>query len=156
MPAGTRILLLLACVGLSFVPGLLGARFEPGPWYEGLAKPPLTPPGWVFPVAWGALYAAMGVALYLYVTARERPMPRLPLALFATQLLLNGLWSWLFFGLHRPGLALFDLALLWLVLIATIATFWRRRRAAGALLVPYLVWVSFAGYLNAALWWLNS
>ena len=147
--------LLVACVLVSFVPGAVGSRFEPGVWYAELDKPWLTPPGWLFPVAWTALYIAMGVALYLYLTARTRPIPRLPLGLFGLQLVLNGMWSWLFFGLRRPDLALVDVAALWITVLLLTAAFWRRRRSAGALLLPYLVWVSFATYLNAAIWLLN-
>jgi translocator protein len=155
MSYAKRTALLAGCLVVSFLPGIVGGRFEPGAWYAALDKPALTPPGWVFPVAWTALYAAMGVALYLYLRAPARPIPRAPLALFALQLVLNGAWSWLFFGLKRPDLALVDIGLLWIVLALTTAAFWRRRRVAGALLVPYLLWVSFATYLNAALFILN-
>lgn len=150
----SRALLLVACVGVSFIPGLVGARFEPGAWYAALDMPPATPPAWVFPIVWPVLYAAMGVALYLVLTA-ARPVPAAPLALFAGQLVLNGAWSWLFFGLRRPDLALIDIVLLLAAVIATTALFWRRRRGAGALLLPYLLWVGYATYLNAAIWWLN-
>jgi tryptophan-rich sensory protein len=81
--------------------------------------------------------------------------PRTPLTLFAVQLALNAAWSWLFFGWHRLGLALAELVLLWIAIAVTTAHFWRLRRPAGLLLVPYLAWVSFAGVLNAAIWRLN-
>jgi translocator protein len=150
-----KIALLVGCIAVSFAPGAFGSRFQPGAWYGALEKPALTPPGWAFPVAWTALYAAMGIALYLYLSAPARPVPRIPLVLFAAQLALNGAWSWLFFGLQRPGLALVGIAVLWLVIAATALGFWRRRPSAGALLLPYLLWVSFAAYLNAGVWWLN-
>jgi translocator protein len=155
MSYAKRTALFAGCLVVSFVPGIVGGRFEPGAWYAALEKPDLTPPGWVFPVAWTALYAAMGVALYLYLRAPARPIPRVPLALFGLQLGLNGAWSWLFFGRQRPDLALVDIGLLWIVLALTTWAFWRRRRVAGALLVPYLLWVSFATYLNAAIFMLN-
>jgi translocator protein len=149
------IALFIGCLLVSFLPGIVGGRFEPGAWYAALEKPALTPPAWVFPVAWTALYAVMGVALFLYLRAGARPIPRLPLVLFGVQLVLNGAWSWLFFGLRRGDLALVDIALLWIVLVLTVAAFWRRRVVAGALLLPYLLWVSFATYLNAGLVVLN-
>ncbi len=150
----TRVLLLVACLLIAFLPSLVGGRFGPGDWYQSLAKSSLTPPGWVFPVAWTALYFMIGVSLFLYLTGPGRSEV-LPLALFTVQLVLNALWSYLFFGLHEPGLALVDIAALWLAILATTLTFWYRRPAAGALLLPYLGWVTFASYLNFAVWRLN-
>lgn len=150
-----RTLALVACVIVCFLPGLVGSAFPPGEWYEGLAKPALTPPGWVFPVAWTTLYLMMGVALFLYLDATPTPRPRLPLVAFGLQLVLNGAWSWIFFGLQRPGLALLDLGLLWVAILVSVLGFAGGRRAAAALLVPYLAWVTFAGYLNARIWQLN-
>ncbi len=154
MNLARRIALLAGCLVISFLPGVVGGQFEPGAWYAALDKPPLTPPGWVFPIAWTALYAAMGVALYLVITA-PGPVAWGLLAVFALQLVLNGAWSWLFFGLQRPGAALADLAALWLAIAWLTVAFWRRRPIAGALFLPYLLWVSFAGYLNAGIWLLN-
>lgn len=152
---GRRFVRLLACIAVSFLPGLFGGQFEPGAWYAGLEKSPLTPPGWVFPVAWSALYLAMGVALFLFLE-RARRGDRLPgLVLFGAQLVLNGAWSWLFFGLERPGLALVEIVALWALILATLVAFGRQRRAAAGLLVPYLAWVSFAAYLNFEIWRLN-
>jgi benzodiazapine receptor len=150
-----RVSLWLGCVFLCLLPGAVGVVVRPGAWYQDLAKPGLTPPAWIFPVAWTALYLTMGGALSLFLEAPGRSVARLPLALFAAQLLLNGLWSWLFFGLHRPGLALVEIGLLWLSILGSLIAFWRRRPAAGALLTPYLAWVGFAGYLNLELWRLN-
>jgi tryptophan-rich sensory protein len=130
-----------------------GARFQPGDWYEALQKPPLTPPDRVFPVAWSLLYLAIAVAGWLVWRAAPRLTPAL--ALWAAQLVLNALWSLLFFGLRRPGLALLEiLVLLALVVGATLACF-RVRALAGALLVPYALWVAFAAYLNAGILVLN-
>jgi tryptophan-rich sensory protein len=149
------LLLLAGCVALAFLPGILGSRFAPGEWYARLVKPALTPPGWVFPVAWTLLYLSMGVALFLVLRAAplERSWPAL--TLFGAQLALNGAWSWLFFGLERPGLALAEIVTLLTLIAATAVAFWRLRPAAGALLLPYLAWVAFATYLNAGFWWLN-
>lgn len=156
------ILFLVVCFGVAAWAG----QFTPGQWYAGLEKPPWNPPAWVFAPVWTALYALMAVAGWL--VWREpgpptRPVPpgrltlrRLALGVFAVQLALNGAWSWLFFGLHRPGLALAEIVALWLAIVATTLLFWRVRPLAGALFLPYLAWVSFAVALNAALWRLNA
>jgi len=145
-------LLLGACIALSFVPGAFGSMFPPGEWYAQLDKPALTPPGIVFPIAWTVLYVCIGVALYLFLIATPRHARRIPLAIFATQLVLNGLWSWIFFGLHAVGAALVEIVALWLAIAATAIVFRRTSPTAAKLLVPYLVWVTFATYLNAAIW----
>jgi translocator protein len=150
---GRHVLLFVACVAASFVPGVIGSQFQPGAWYAALDKPPLTPPGWMFPVVWTALYFAMGVALYLFLRAARRRA--LGLTVFGLQLVLNGLWSYLFFGLERPDLAFVDIVALWLAIVATIIVFRRSSRAAAWLLAPYLAWVSFATYLNLGIWLLQ-
>lgn len=140
---------------LSYAAALVGALFRPGIWYAGLIKPALTPPNWVFPTVWLTLYGLMGVAAWLVWRRREQRGIGVALTFFVAQLAANALWSWLFFGLHLPLAALLDLVILWLLLLGTTVLFWRQRRLAGALLVPYLAWVSFAGYLNLGIWWLN-
>ena len=154
----SRLLLvaqLAGCLVLCFLPGLIGSRYQPGSWYLGLAKPWGTPPGWLFPIVWTGLYAAMGVSLFLMLRASEARSTMLPLALFSAQLLLNGAWSWLFFGLQSPGLAAVEIVLLLLLILACATTFWRVAPVAGALLLPYLLWVAYATYLNLGLWLLN-
>lgn len=133
----------------------VGATFEPGGWYATLEKPPLTPPDRVFPVVWTLLYLVMALAAWWVWRDRGLAGAGPALGFFLAQLAANGLWSWLFFGLQRPALALLDLVLLWVLLLATVIAFWRHRPAAGALLLPYLGWVSYAGYLNLGVWWLN-
>lgn len=140
-------------VALVVLTASFGARFQPGPWYEALQKPPLNPPDWVFAPVWSALYLAIAVAGWL--VWRARPASAAPLALWGTQLVLNAAWSLLFFGLRLPGLALVDIALLLASLIVTTALFFRVRTSAGWLFVPYVAWVGFATYLNAGLWYLN-
>ncbi|MCG3180260.1 MAG: Tryptophan-rich protein TspO [Phycisphaerae bacterium] len=150
--AGLFLLCLLVC----FAPGVVGGWFKPGPWYAQLVKSPLTPPGWVFPVVWSGLYLLMAVALFLLL--RSGPIAAgvaVAAGLFAAQLILNGLWSWLFFGLHRPGWAMLDLVALWTLIVASAAAFWQVRPAAGAILLPYLAWVSFAAWLNFVVWRCN-
>jgi tryptophan-rich sensory protein len=124
-------------------------------WYRTLAKPSFTPPAWVFGPVWTALYLTMAIAVWQVWLRRGFAGAPGAMAAFAVQLLLNALWSLLFFGLRRPDLALADIALLWLALVATVLTFSRVSAPAGALLLPYLAWVSFASVLNFAIWQLN-
>ena len=148
-------ILLLLFLALSFLPSLTGAFFPPGPWYAGLDKPAFTPPGWVFGPVWTVLYASIGAAGYLAWTAGG-PGRRLPaFTAYGLQLALNALWTVLFFGLRQPLWALADLSALLLASVATALLFWRLRRAAGLILLPYLGWLSFAWLLNAAIVRLN-
>lgn len=142
---------LVLCFGAAAV----GARFAPGEWYAGLNKPSWNPPSWIFGPVWSALYTMMAVAAWLVWKRGGFRAMKLPLGLFLLQLLFNALWSPLFFGLHNPALGFADIALLWLTLLGTLAAFYRERAAAGLLLVPYLVWITFAAALNLALWRLN-
>ncbi len=133
-----------------------GAFFvSTGGWYENLRKPSWNPPAWLFGPVWSLLYVMMAVAAWLVWRAGGWSAQRRVLLLFLLQWLLNALWTPLFFGLHRPDLALVDILALWLALAATLLAFWRVRPAAGALLLPYLAWSSFAAVLNLALWRLN-
>ncbi|MBU6321613.1 MAG: tryptophan-rich sensory protein [Patescibacteria group bacterium] len=152
---------LAAAVALSEGAGALGA-LSTAPaiasgWYAGLAKPLLMPPAWLFAPVWLALYALMGVALYLAWEARERSALAclLGLWLFFLQLGANALWSPIFFGARSPALALLDIGILWLLILATLALFARLSRPAAWLLAPYLAWVTFALYLNLAIVLLN-
>jgi benzodiazapine receptor len=147
---------LVAAIALCFVPAAISVQFRPDDWYRSLVRPPLAPPDWVFGPVWTLLYTLMGVSLWL-VWRRTGPA-NAPAAwgLFATQLTLNGLWSWLFFGRHEMLWALVDLLLLAAVLALTIGAFRRHSSLAARLLYPYLAWVLFAGYLNAGYWRLNT
>ncbi|MGQ9921802.1 MAG: TspO/MBR family protein [Desulfobacca sp.] len=142
-------------LALSYVAAWTGSRFPPGDWYARLLQPALTPPSWLFAPVWTVLYTLMGVAAWLVWQRAGARAAAWPLALFVLQVALNGLWSYLFFGLQRPGLALLDITALWLAVLATILAFWRYHRPAGQLLLPYLLWLSFAVYLNWAFWRLN-
>lgn len=147
---------LVASLALAYAAAAFGAQFGPGAWYAGLEKPFFNPPNWIFGPVWTFLYTAMAVAAWLVWRRRgERPV-RLALVLYAAQLILNALWSWLFFGLHWMGVAFIEIVLLDAVILATLIAFWRAHRGAGALFVPYLAWVSFAAVLNFSLWWLNA
>lgn len=125
-------------------------------WYEGLAKPPFTPPNWVFGPAWTLLYGLMAAAvLRILSLPPELPGRRRAVALFFAQLALNGGWSWAFFAGRNPGLGLFVIVLLVAAIVATIAAFRRLDLTAAWLLAPYLAWVLFATYLNGGVWLLN-
>lgn len=126
-------------------------------WYPTLAKPSFNPPAWVFGPAWTLLYILMGVALFLvWRQGLNTPGVRVALIAFAVQLVLNALWSIIFFGLQSPGWAFVEIVLLWLAIVVTLWTFWRVVPAAGWLLAPYLAWVSFATVLNGSIWILNK
>jgi benzodiazapine receptor len=145
------ILLTFAVAGLG---GLATRNGLPG-WYSTLAKPSWTPPSWVFGPVWTLLYTTMAVAAWLVLLRGGWNGARGALILFAVHLAVNAAWSVLFFGCHRPGLALVDIVILWGMILALIVAFRRISAGAALLLVPYLLWVSFATVLNGAIWWLN-
>ena len=150
-----EIIGLAGWLAASFAAALIGSRYMPGAWYASLAKPAWNPPAAVFAPVWSVLYVLMGVAAWL-VWRRAGFRGAVPaLALFFVQLILNGLWSYLFFGLHRADFAFVDIVALWIVILVVLMLFWREDWRAGALLIPYLAWVGFASYLNFALWQLN-
>ncbi|MFB6232614.1 MAG: TspO/MBR family protein [Salinibacter sp.] len=125
-------------------------------WYPTLTKPSFTPPNWVFAPVWTVMYALMGIAAFLiWRCDTGRARVRSALVAFGVQLLLNGGWSFAFFGARSPALGLVVILLLWGTLAWTIDRFFRIRAAAGWLLVPYLAWVTYALALNAAIWGLN-
>ena len=142
---------LLRWLAISFVPAVIGYRFPAPEYYARLEKPSWAPPGWLFGPVWTVLYALMGIAAWL-VADSSRSAPRTPLIFWGAQLGLNASWTPVFFGLRAPGLALANIVLLWLALVGTVITFFSRRPVAGVLLIPYLIWVSFATALNFAIW----
>jgi tryptophan-rich sensory protein len=137
-----------------FAVGASGSIVSGGPWYQALSKPPWTPPGWLFGPVWTLIYISIAIAGWLvWKQVGLRPSV---FAFFAVQLVLNAAWSWIFFGAHRIGLALVDIILLWIAIVGTIVTFFAVVPLAGWLLVPYLLWVSFATALNFSVWRLNG
>ena len=139
--------------------GIIGSLFTtpsiPG-WYAGLTKPSFNPPGWVFAPVWTALYAMMGLAAWLvYEKGFRKPEVKRALAVFAVQLLLNTLWSIVFFGAHQLFGAVAVIVLLWAMILWTILLFRRISKAAAWLLVPYILWVSFATVLTVSIFTLN-
>ncbi len=154
----TRTWLALAgWLALAFATAAIGgvASVQAPQFYAQLAQPSWSPPPGVFGPVWTLLYALMAVAAWLVWRAPASALRSRALALFCVQLVLNGLWSWLFFAWHLGAGALADIALLWLTVAATLAGFWRIRPLAGALLLPYLAWISFAAALNFTLWRMN-
>jgi len=147
-------------IAFCFLFAFAGGTFTPEPgsewYYQLLNKPSWNPPDWLFPPAWTLFFLLMGIALYLVVTEWDKnKLVKGALAVFGVQLLLNLAWSALFFGLHSPLFALVDIVLLWLAIVLTIVKFRAISPLAGNLLIPYLLWVSFASYLNFTIWQLN-
>jgi tryptophan-rich sensory protein len=154
-----QVLGLVAALLLCFAVAGLGAAasVQARDFYAALARPAWAPPGWLFGPVWTALFTVMAVAVWLvWRTPVSQPRPRvLALGLFVVQLAFNSLWSWLFFAWHLGGAAMAEVLLLWLLIGATIVAFRRVQPLAGWLLVPYLLWVSFASLLNYVLWQAN-
>jgi len=140
--------------------GVVGAFFTTSSiptWYAGLRKPELAPANWVFGPVWTTLYGLMGVSLFLvWSKTLGKGFGRLAIAVFIMQLVLNVLWSYLFFGLQSPFLGVVEITILWLTIAATVAFFSRISRIAGLMLLPYLGWVSLAAYLNYMIFILNT
>jgi tryptophan-rich sensory protein len=149
-------LISLTAVGLVAALGSWVTAPQIPSWYAGLIKPPLNPPNAVFGPVWTLLYFLMAISAFLvWKKGWERQDVRCAIYLFCTQLFLNFLWSLFFFGLQNPLLAIGDIILLIIAILWTIRLFTRISIQAAALLVPYLLWVLFAAYLNIAIWWLN-
>jgi tryptophan-rich sensory protein len=149
------ILGLAVFLGLCFGAAGLGAAVttpEIDGWYAELAKPAWNPPNWIFGPVWTVLYLTMGVSAWLVWRQAGLFQARVSLGLFALQLALNTLWSFLFFAWHRPDLAAIEILLLWVAILSTQAAIWRHSRPAAALLAPYLAWVTFAAALNVTIW----
>jgi benzodiazapine receptor len=156
MSSAKSALGLLVTLALTLSAGFIGSRFPVDDWYAALSKPAWTPPNSLFGPVWGVLYLVIALAAWLVWRKAGLAGATVPLPVFALQLLLNAAWSWLFFGLHQVGVALVEIALLWLSIVATIVLFWRLSPASGLLMIPYLLWVSFATALNLAIWRLNA
>lgn len=146
------IIFLLICFAVAGLGSLATTPNIPN-WYAGLNKPSWNPPNWLFGPVWTLLYAMMAVAGWL---VWKRAGWGTALTCFAVQLALNLAWSFIFFGAHQTGLAFLEIVLLWLAIVATIISFWSVSKTAAGLLIPYLLWVSFAATLNFTIWRLNS
>ncbi|OXB24361.1 sensory protein TspO [Flavobacterium tructae] len=126
-------------------------------WYPTLIKPPFNPPNWIFMPVWTLLYILMAVAAGLVwdKIKEQKETVKMALGFFIIQLTLNAIWSYLFFELKNPMLALIEIVLLWLMIYETYLKFVKINKISGYLLIPYMIWVAFAAVLNASIWWLN-
>jgi len=142
---------------LTFTAAAVGAfaSADAAGFYAELARPPWSPPAWVFGPVWSVLYALMAVSAWLVWRERRFAGARTALALFVVQLAANALWSWLFFTLHRGALAFAEVLILWALIVATVVSFRRINVLAAILLYPYLAWTTFASALTLAIWRLN-
>ncbi|MEM2865205.1 MAG: TspO/MBR family protein [Candidatus Bathyarchaeia archaeon] len=150
---------LILSIILCQVVGVIGSIFTSSSistWYPSLVKPAFTPPNWVFAPVWTILYLLMGLSLFLIlIKGGEKGRLKPALSIFAVQLFLNGLWSYLFFGLRNPLYGLVGIILLWVTILITIVEASKISRLAAVLLIPYLAWVTIAATLNFYLWRLN-
>ena len=147
---------LIGWLAVTFAAAWIGSRYMPGDWYASLVKPSWNPPNYLFGPVWTVLYVLMAVAAWIVWRKAAFSGAGLALTLFVVQLALNALWSYLFFGQHRPDIAFFDIVALWVAIVVVAALFWKVDHVAGGLMVPYVLWVSFASYLNFVLWRLNK
>lgn len=139
----------------NFAAACSGGIFRPGAWYRALAKPSWQPPDWLFAPVWSVLYIMIAVAGWRVWESAHAGGLAVPMAIYGVQLVLNAGWSALFFGMKRMDLAFAEVIALWLSIVATMAAFWPIDPLSGWLLVPYLLWVSFAAFLNWTVWRLN-
>jgi benzodiazapine receptor len=148
---------LIVWLALSFAAAAVGAAasVDAREFYSQLEQPTWSPPGWLFGPVWTILYAMMGVAAWLVWESRGRTNVKTALLLFIIQLVMNALWSWLFFQWRLGFWSSVEIVALWILIISTIAAFWQVKPLAAGLLVPYLAWVSFATALNITLWRMN-
>ena len=148
---------LIISVLICLLAGFIGSIFTTPAittWYAALQRPSFAPPNWVFFPVWTSLFIMMWISLFLVWQKKEKKVNAL--YIFAAQLILNVLWSVAFFGLRSPLLGLIEIIILWIAILATILSFMKISRTAGYLLIPYILWVSFAAILNFSIWRLNS
>ena len=154
--------ILAASIIICWLPGIIGSIYTAPAitaWYAILEKPFFSPPNWLFAPAWSLLYTLMGISLYLFLSSKKTiglRAKRIAIIVFSVQLILNLLWSILFFGFKNPGLAFVGIVFLWIFILASIILFLRASRPAAFLLIPYILWVSFAALLNYSVWVLNA
>ncbi len=155
-----KILKFICAMFFAFLPGFFGIMFTPSgasdAWYNALNKSVITPDGWIFGVAWTILYALLGLALFLIMnTARSGSGKTRAYTLFGAQMILNGLWTYLFFGAHLIGVAFAVSVALLVISIWMMRSFYSINRGASYMVVPYILWLGFATYLNGVILYLN-
>ena len=149
-------IVVIICLAVGYLSGMV-TRASITTWYPTLVKPSFNPPNWIFAPVWTSLYVMMGVAaglIWNQITTQKSAVTK-ALQFFTIQLILNALWSYLFFGLHNLVLATIEVVLLWLMIFETYSQFAKINKTASYLMLPYLAWVSFASVLTASIWWLN-
>jgi benzodiazapine receptor len=155
-----RILQLLISLILCQLAGFVGSFFTTPAiptWYVTLSKPPFTPPNWLFSPVWITLFVLMGISAFLvWEKGLSDKQVKMALSIFGIQLILNILWSAIFFGLRSPLAGLIEIVILWMVILLAIVNFFKLSKTAGFLLIPYILWVSFAAILNFFIWRLNT
>ena len=158
-PTYVRIVQFIVAIGVSLAPGWIGSIFTMPAiptWYAGLTMPAFSPPAWIFGPVWTVLFILMGIALYLvWSKGLGHKNVQVATAIFGVQLVLNVLWSFVFFGMQEPFFAFIVILILWAAILMTIVAFDRVSVPAAILLVPYFLWVSFAAYLNYGIYALN-
>lgn len=151
---------LIFWIGICYLAAWISAQVSPGiapaDWYNSLNKPSWNPPGWVFGPVWTTLYTLMGIAAWLVWKKFGFQKAKPALIAFIIQLILNGIWSQLFFGLKSPGWAIVEIFFLLAAILLTTALFSKKVKTAAWLMVPYILWVGFAAVLNGTIWWINA
>lgn len=154
-----NILIFIASIVICQMAGIIGSIFTTPAiptWYANINKPTFRPPNWVFAPVWTTLFLLMGIALFLiWRKGLDKKENRIAFSIFIFQLILNTLWSVLFFGLESPFAAFIEIIFLWAAILASIILFFRVSKIAAYLLIPYILWVSFASFLNFTIWRLN-
>jgi benzodiazapine receptor len=152
-----NIIKLLICIFICEFAGIIGSIFNIKSipkWYSKIKKPSFNPPSWIFGPVWTILYLLMGISLYLVWNSGK--ITTLVIIIFSIQLILNMVWSFLFFGIKKPGYAFAEIILLWISIISMMFVFYQISNIAGLIQIPYLMWVTFASVLNFSLWKLNK
>ncbi|HIH32055.1 TPA: tryptophan-rich sensory protein [Candidatus Woesearchaeota archaeon] len=147
------IVSIVICLLMGFIAGMSTSKSIDS-WYSKIKKPSFNPPNWIFGPVWTILYVLMGISLYLMWTSKIDN--RLAIMFFVIQLVLNFLWSYLFFSMHNPLLAFIDIALLWIMIILTMIYAYPVSQTASLLMIPYILWVTFASILNLSIYLLNK
>lgn len=149
---------LIVSLALPQIAGIIGSLFTVKSiptWYAALNKPSFNPPNWIFGPVWITLYVMMGISFYIIWIKKDVPNSGFLFSIFILQLILNALWSIIFFGLKSPGFAFLEIIFLWLAILMCIIFFYKVSKTSSLLLLPYFMWVSFASVLNYSIWRLN-
>jgi len=153
------IIKLIVSISICQIAGIIGSIFTSpsiSGWYADLQKPLFSPPNWIFAPVWILLFTLMGISLYLILKENLNDNTvKIGIAIFSFQLILNIGWSFLFFSLQNILYALFEIIILWFAILLTISQFWKINKKSSYLLIPYLLWVTFAAIINFAIWRLN-